>query len=203
MNHNLRFRLSTMLLGIALVAASLTVWRKYEERRWHQFVDRFEKYATKYHEPANEGELLVQMMRCNPWHSLWREFEYAPVFRDDNSRIFLGGFHLSWPQQSVQLGQESVHVFTSHHPCNSRKLVVHTDSASRILDVQSVDGIRSCDTMSLSVTTQSHKTVIRLACTKRFVSTEPLVAYDLTLSKSAASRIDPTTIEIIDRKLAE
>jgi hypothetical protein len=192
-----------MLLGIALIAASLTLWWKYEERRWHQLVDRFEKYATKFHEPANEGELLVNLMRCNPWHTLWREFEYAPVFRDDNSRIFLGGFHISWPQQSVQLGEESVHVLTSQHPCNSRKLVVHTDSTGRILDVQSVDGIRSCDAMSLSVPTQSPQPVIRLSCTKRYSSNDPLVAYDLTMSKSTANRTDPTTIQIIDRKPEE
>jgi hypothetical protein len=141
-------------------------------------------------------------MRQNPWHSLWKEFEFSPVFAGDKFGA-LFATHISWPQQTLNIGPESVHILTSQHPCNSRKLVVHTDAASRILDVQTIEGIRNFDTMSLTVLRLSPKPVIQMARTKPYGSNNSLVAYDLTLSKSAASSIDPTTIEIIDRKRAE
>lgn len=199
MNLRPTFRLSTLLLGIALVASGLTAWRWHLVLHWNSQVDQFANFATKYHQPKSEADILVNLMRQNPRHSLWKEFEYAPIFQGDRLGL-LGGFHISWPQQTIQLGKEFVHVLTSQHPCNSRKLVVHTDAASRILDVQVVHGIAMNEPLELAITSLHPQPVIRLGCSKRYDTNAAPIVHDLTLAKSSAHGSEPATIKIINRQ---
>ncbi len=183
LNRFLTFCLSTLLLGIALVAVSLALWRHYEEQRWNDDVDQFEKLQNNLHQPVSEVDILVRLLRQNPWHSLWKEFEFAPIFSGDKFGLY-GGFHISWPRQTIQLGEESVHVLTSQHPCNGRKLLVHTDADSRILDVQIVSDIYNIDTLKIQVVTLKPHPVIRLTCLERFSSDYQPFVQNLTFTKS-------------------
>ena len=177
---------------------SIEEWNRVVEQ-WNHAVDHFEKFQTWFHQPSNEVDILVRLMRQNPQHSLWKEFEYAPIFNGKRESA-LGGFHLSWPQNTIHIGEESVHVLTSQHPCNSRKLVVHTDNANRILDYKVAAGINMYEQLELTVTSLQPQPVVRVACWKRDNSNDPPIVTDLTLTKSSARGIDPQSITIIDRQ---
>jgi hypothetical protein len=201
-----QYSLWTFFGAMLLIATGMAIWSWNADQEriritetWNRCVDQFEKLQTKYHQPITEVEILVRLMRQNPQHSLWKEFEFTPVFSGEK---FAGLFapHLSWPQKTIQLGDESVHVLTSQHPCNSRKLVVHTDSASRILDFQVAHGIHMIESMELTVTSLKPHPVIRVACWDRYNSNDPPIVNNLKLTKSITKAIDPKSITIINRQ---
>jgi hypothetical protein len=198
-------------MSLCAVGIAIWSWNADQERlraaeqlqqiveKWNRAVDQFEKFQTKFHEPTSEVELLVRLMRQNPQHWLWQEFEYAPIFTGDKI-VARFAPHLSWPQRSIQLGDESVHVLVSQHPCNSRKLIVHTDAASRILDVKVVPGIHMIEPMELTVRSLEPQPVVRVACWERYNSNDLPIVKDLAFTKSSAKNIDPLSIKLIDRQ---
>ena len=192
------FRLSTLLVGIALVAVSLTSWRKYEERKWNRSIDPFAEFVIKRHRPTTEANILVKLLRRNPFHTLWQEHEFESIFQSDTS--YWLSQQIAWPHQTIELDNEQVHILRAADICNRRLIFVHVNKASQILDVKIVDGQIFFASHAFSVKTIFPQPVIQITSNDLNDSRAPPVIQELAFTKSTAKKIDQLRVKIVDHR---
>jgi hypothetical protein len=205
MKKYFQYSLLSLCAVTALCATGVAIWswtvdqeriRSVEE--WNRSIDPFVNFFTKRKHLTTEAQILTKLLRQNPNHLLWKEYEFEAIFKSDP--MYWLSQNISWPHQTIELGQEQIQILRSSNICNRRLIFVYTDAAAKILEVKVVPGKNFFASHTFQVKTESPQPVITLVSTDLNDSLALPIVQELDFSKSSFHKIVPDRVKITDNR---